>query len=118
MTQLNIFDVEPKINEFQIERATVRDYSSFAKYACVLGEIPKRIKVPYEGKKWGETYEEWESYVLAIWRYQKKKGQCSWEEACELFKVYRDGRIPAPLLVTIKHSIEFKPEVVIRYLEG
>ena len=72
--QLNIFDVEPAICEFDVMKANVKRGMGRVTYADVRVQVPKDAKCTDElprTTKQDDRYDIFEQYVMAIWRFQR-----------------------------------------------
>ncbi|WP_434787945.1 hypothetical protein V5R22_16010 [Bacillus thuringiensis] len=71
--QLNIFEVEPSICEFDVMKANVKKGTGRTTYADVRVQVPKNAKCTDElprTTKQDDRYDIFEQYVIAIWRFQ------------------------------------------------
>ena len=93
--QLNIFEVEPAICEFDVMKAMLRKELD-AIYADVRVQVPKNAKCTDElprTTKQDDRYDIFEQYVMAIWRFQRAVDKFfNWDTAEELCKAARDKR--------------------------
>lgn len=116
--QLNIFDVEPAICQFDVMRANVKRGTGRTTYADVRVQIPKKAKCTDELPRKTEPdprYEMFEEYAMAIWRFQRSlDSSFDWETAEELCKAARDKK--EIISVRIYLGSGFKPDVV-EYLQ-
>ena len=72
--QLNIFDVEPAICEFDVMKANVKRGTGRNTYADVRVQVPKNAKCTDElprTTKQDDRYDIFEQYAMAIWRFQR-----------------------------------------------
>ncbi|QWI46699.1 cell division protein SepF [Bacillus mycoides] len=112
--QLNIFDVEPAICEFDVMKANVKKGTGRTTYADVRVQVPKNAKctdeLPRETKP-DPRYETFEEYAIAIWRFQRSLDSLfNWETAEELCKAARDKKEAIPVRIYLGSG--FKPDVV------
>ncbi|ARJ21157.1 cell division protein SepF [Bacillus mycoides] len=112
--QLNIFDVEPAICEFDVMKANVKRGTGRTTYADVRVQVPKKAKCTDELPRKTEPddrYELFEQYAIAIWRYERSiDSSCKWETAEELCKAARDKKEDIPVRIYLGSG--FKPDVV------
>ncbi|MDA2118803.1 cell division protein SepF [Bacillus cereus] len=112
--QLNIFDVEPEICQFDVMKANVKRGTGRTTYADVRVHVPKNAKCTDElprKTKPDERYELFEQYAMAIWRYERSiDNSCNWETAEELCKAARDKKEDIPVRIYLGSG--FKPDVV------
>ncbi|MED3090219.1 cell division protein SepF [Bacillus toyonensis] len=112
--QLNIFDVEPAICEFDVMKANVKKGTGRVTYADVRVQVPKKAKCTDELPRKIEPdprYEMFEEYAMAIWRFQRSLDRSfNWETAEELCKAARDKK--EIISVRIYLGSGFKPDVV------
>ncbi len=94
--QLNIFDVEPEICQFDVMKANVKKGTGRTTYADVRVQVPKNAKCTDELPRKtnpDERYELFEQYAIAIWRFQRAVDKAfNWEIAEELCKAARDKK--------------------------
>ncbi|HGH7177563.1 TPA: cell division protein SepF [Bacillus wiedmannii] len=117
--QLNIFDVEPEILQFDIRKAYVKQSKGKVSFADIVAKIPKNAKDADELPKKTTTadyrFDLFMDYVTALWRYRRSKVKnFSWEEAEELCKKMRDQGEAVSLRVYFDSG--FKPVTVDKYL--
>lgn len=112
--QLNIFDVEPAVIQFDVMKAKVRRTKSKVTYADVRVLIPKNAKCTDElpkTAKQDDRYELFEQYAMAIWRFQRGLDKLfNWEAAEELCKAARDKKEVIPIRIYLGSG--FQPDVV------
>ncbi|MFJ6189431.1 cell division protein SepF [Bacillus thuringiensis] len=112
--QLNIFDVEPAIYEFDVMKANVKKGTGRNTYADVRVQVPKNAKCMDElprTTKQDDRYDIFEQYVMAIWRFQRAVDKFfDWDTAEELCKAARDKKEIIPVRVYLGSG--FKPDVV------
>ncbi|PHB87479.1 cell division protein SepF [Bacillus toyonensis] len=112
--QLNIFDVEPAICEFDVMKANVKKGTGRVTYADVRVQVPKSAKGTDELPRTtnpDDRYETFEQYAMAIWRFQRGMDKLfNWEEAEELCKAARDKK--EAISVRVYLGSGFKPNVV------
>ncbi|MGX5507218.1 cell division protein SepF [Bacillus toyonensis] len=112
--QLNIFDVEPEICQFDVMKANVKKGTGRTTYADVRVQIPKNAKCTDElprKTKPDVRYELFEQYAIAIWRFQRAVDKLfNWETAEELCKAARDKKETIPIRIYLGSG--FKPDVV------
>ncbi|WP_144506670.1 cell division protein SepF [Bacillus mycoides] len=112
--QLNIFDVEPAVIQFDVMKAKVRRTKSKVTYADVRVLIPKNAKCTDELPKTtspDDRYETFEQYAMAIWRFQRAIDKLfNWESAEELCKAVRDKKEVIPVRIYLGSG--FNPDVV------
>ncbi|MEH7458490.1 cell division protein SepF [Bacillus sp. JJ1127] len=112
--QLNIFDVEPEIMQFDVSKANVKRGTGKITYADVRVLIPRNAKSTDElprTTKADDRYEEFEEHAIGIWRYQRALDKLfEWEVAEELCKAARDHKEAIPVRVYLGSG--FKPDVV------
>ncbi|MGH0585634.1 cell division protein SepF [Bacillus mycoides] len=112
--QLNIFDVEPDICQFDVMKANVKKGTGRTTYADVRVQVPKNAKCTDELPRKTEPdprYETFEEYAIAIWRFQRSLDRLfNWETAEELCKAARDKKEAIPVRIYLGSG--FKPDVV------
>ncbi|ARJ20083.1 cell division protein SepF [Bacillus mycoides] len=112
--QLNIFDVEPAICQFDVMKANVKRGNGRTTYADVRVQVPKDAKCTDElprTTKQDDRYETFEQYVIAIWRFQRALDKLfNWDAAEELCKAARDRKEVIPIRVYLGSG--FQPDVV------
>ncbi|SDY43578.1 cell division protein SepF [Bacillus sp. 166amftsu] len=112
--QLNIFDVEPEIIQFDITKANVKKGAGRVTYTDVRVQVPKNAKCTDElprTTKQDDRYDIFEQYTMAIWRFQRRLDKLfNWEAAEELCKAARDKKEAIPVSVYLGSG--FKPDVV------
>ncbi|MEN1934219.1 cell division protein SepF [Paenibacillus sp. 102] len=112
--QLNIFDVDPEIIQFDVTKANVKKGIGRVTYTDVRVQIPKIAKCTDELPRTtnpDDRYEIFEQYAMAIWRFQRGLGKLfNWEAAEELCKAARDTKEAIPVRVYLGSG--FKPNVV------
>ncbi|MEB9738061.1 cell division protein SepF [Bacillus cereus] len=112
--QLNIFDVEPAICEFDVMKANVKRETGRTTYADVRVQVPTNAKCTDElprTTKQDDRYDIFEQYVMAIWRFQRAVDKFfNWDTAEELCKTARDKREIIPVRIYLGSG--FKPDVV------
>ncbi|PEM60286.1 cell division protein SepF [Bacillus toyonensis] len=112
--QLNIFDVEPAICEFDVMKANVKKGTGRVTYADVRVQVPRNAKGTDElprTTKQDDRYDIFEQYVMAIWRFQRAVDKLfNWETAEELCKAARDKKEIIPVRIYLGSG--FKPDVV------
>ncbi|MED1047268.1 cell division protein SepF [Bacillus mycoides] len=112
--QLNIFDVEPEICQFDVMKANVKRGTGRATYADVRVQVPRNAKGTDElprTTKQDDRYDVFEQYVIAIWRYERSiDSSCNWETAEELCRAARDKKEAIPVRIYLGSG--FKPDVV------
>ncbi|WP_459503052.1 cell division protein SepF [Bacillus sp. C1] len=117
--QLNIFDVEPEIMQFDVGKAKVKRGIGRVTYADVRVLIPRNAKGTDElpsTTKADERYEEFENHTLGIWRYQRARDNSfKWDTAEELCKAARDHKEAIPVRIYLGSG--FHPSDVVEYLE-
>ncbi|USL05513.1 cell division protein SepF (plasmid) [Bacillus anthracis] len=116
--QLNIFDVEPEIVQFDIRKAHVKQTKGKVSFADVVAKIPKNAKDADELPKkitQDDRFDLFMDYVTALWRYKRSKVKnFSWEAAEELCKKMRDSGKAVRLRIYFDSG--FKPLSVEKYL--
>ncbi|PGC12925.1 cell division protein SepF [Bacillus wiedmannii] len=112
--QLNIFDVEPEICQFDVMKANVKRGTGRTTYADVRVHVPKNAKCADElprTTKQDDRYDVFEQYVMAIWRFQRAVDRLfNWDTAEELCKAARDKKEIIPVRIYLGSG--FKPDVV------
>ncbi|PFD35086.1 cell division protein SepF [Bacillus cereus] len=112
--QLNIFDVEPSVIQFDVKKASVKRNENKITYADIRVVIPRNAKCTDElpkTMKQDDRYELFEQYAMAIWRFQRALSKLfDWESAEELCKAARDKKEIIPIRVYLGSG--FKPDVV------
>lgn len=112
--QLNIFDVEPAICEFDAMKANVKRGTGRTTYADVRVQVPTNAKCTDElprTTKQDDRYDIFEQYVMAIWRFQRAVDKFfNWDTAEELCRAARDKKEIIPVRVYLGSG--FKPDVV------
>ncbi|PED84331.1 cell division protein SepF [Bacillus pseudomycoides] len=112
--QLNIFDIEPEIVQFDISKANVKRGTGRVTYADVRVQVPKNAKCTDELPRKttpDHRYEMFEQYAMGIWRFQRAMDNLfNWEAAEELCKAARDHKEAIPVRVYLGSG--FKPDVV------
>ncbi|MCU5330656.1 cell division protein SepF [Bacillus wiedmannii] len=112
--QLNIFDVEPAICEFDVMKANVKKGNGRVTYTDVRVQVPRNAKGTDElprTTKQDDRYDIFEQYVMAIWRFQRAVDRFfSWDTAEELCKAARDKKETIPVRIYLGSG--FKPDVV------
>ncbi|WP_144561610.1 cell division protein SepF [Bacillus mycoides] len=112
--QLNIFDVEPDIIQFDVSKANVKRGTGRVTYTDVRVLIPKNAKCTDElprTTKQDDRYELFENYAIGIWRFQRWQDKLfNWEAAEELCKAARDHNEVVPVRIYLGSG--FKPNVV------
>ncbi|MED1406938.1 cell division protein SepF [Bacillus mycoides] len=116
--QLNIFDIEPEIVQFDIRKAHVKQSKGKVSFTDVVAKIPKNAKDANElPKKTTADYrfDLFMDYVTALWRYRRSKEKnFSWEVAEEMCKKMRDQGESVRLRIFMNSG--FKPVTVDKYL--
>lgn len=114
--QLNIFDVEPNILQFDVNKANVKQRGKVV-YADVRVLVPKSAKCTDElppSTKQDDRYDAFEEHAIAIWRFHRALDeQFTWEAAEELCKAARDRKEAIPARVYLG---DFSPTNVVEYL--
>ncbi|AFQ14935.1 cell division protein SepF [Bacillus thuringiensis] len=114
LKQLNIFDVEPAICEFDVMKANVKRGPGRVTYADVRVRVPKNAKCTDElprTTKQDDRYDIFEHYTMAIWRFQRAVDKFfNWDAAEELCKAARDKKEIIPVRIYLGSG--FKPDVV------
>ncbi|WJE54301.1 cell division protein SepF [Bacillus cereus] len=117
--QLNIFDVEPEIMQFNVSKAKVKRGTGKITYADVRVLIPREAKGTDElprTTKASESYEVFEEHTIGVWRYQRARDKSfNWETAEELCKAARDHKEAIPVRVHL--GTGFIPSNVVEYLK-
>lgn len=117
--QLNIFDVDPEIMQFDVSKANVKRGTGKITYADVRVLIPRNARSTDElprTTKADERYEEFEEHAIGIWRYQRERDKLfNWEAAEELCRAARDHKEAIP--VRIYFGSGFCPNNVVEYLK-
>ncbi|WP_243523710.1 cell division protein SepF [Bacillus pseudomycoides] len=112
--QLNIFDVEPDIIQFDVSKANVKRGTGKITYTDVRVLVPKKAKCTDELPRKIEPddrYELFEDYAMGIWRFQRGRDKLfNWEAAEELCKAARDHKEVIPVRIYL--GTAFKPNVV------
>ncbi|MDM5189378.1 cell division protein SepF [Bacillus sp. DX4.1] len=112
--QLNIFDVEPDIIQFDVCKANVKRGIGKITYTDVRVQIPKNAKSTDElprTTKPDEQYEIFEDYTIGIWRFHREQDKLfNWEAAEELCRAARDYKEAIPVRIYLGSG--FKPNVV------
>lgn len=112
--QLNIFDVEPSVIQFDVKKASVKRNKNKITYADIRVIIPKNAKCTEElpkTTKQDDRYEMFEQYTMAIWRFQRALDKLfDWESAVELCKAARDRKEVISLRIYLGSG--FNPNVV------
>ncbi|WP_460271916.1 cell division protein SepF [Bacillus sp. NEAU-Y102] len=112
--QLNIFDVEPEICQFDVNKANVKRGPGRVTYADVRVHVPKNAKCTDElprTTKQDDRYDIFEHYTMAIWRFQRSIDKFfNWDAAEELCKAARDKKEIIPVRIYLESG--FKPDVV------
>ncbi|MED1564399.1 cell division protein SepF [Bacillus paramycoides] len=112
--QLNIFDVEPAICEFDVRKANMKKGTGRVTYVDVRVRVPKNAKGTDElprTTKQDDRYDIFEQYTMAIWRFQRTVDKLfNWETAEELCKAARDKKEIIPVRVYLGSG--FKLDVV------
>ncbi|MFD0768840.1 cell division protein SepF [Bacillus sp. CGMCC 1.60114] len=117
--QLNIFDVEPEIMQFDISKATVKRGTGNITYTDVRVQIPSVAKSTDElprTTKQDDRYEIFEEHAIGIWRFNREHDSSfNWEAAEELCKAARDHKETIPLRIHLGEG--FCPVNVVEYLK-
>ncbi|MBJ8151331.1 cell division protein SepF [Bacillus cereus] len=112
--QLNIFDVDPAICEFDVMKANVKKGNRRVTYADVRVQVPRNAKGTDElprTTKQDDRYDIFEQYTMAIWRFQRAVDKFfNWDAAEELCKAARDKKEIIPVRIYLGSG--FKPDVV------
>lgn len=112
--QLNIFEVEPTIMQFDVSKARVKRGIGKGTYADVRVSVPRHAKSTDELPRTtrpDERYEMFEQYAMGIWRFQRAIDKpFQWEAAEELCKAARDKG--ESISVRIYLGSDFRPNVV------
>ncbi|MDM5155871.1 cell division protein SepF [Bacillus sp. DX1.1] len=112
--QLNIFDVEPEIIQFDVLKASVKRGTGKITYTDVRVQIPNNAKSTDELPRTtnpDDRYETFEDYTMGIWRFQRARDKLfNWETAEELCKAARDHKEVIPVRIHLESG--FKPNVV------
>lgn len=112
--QLNIFDVEPSICQFDVMKANVKRGAGRTTYADVRVQVSKDAKCTDELPrtiKQDDRYDIFEQYTMAIWRFHRAVDNLfNWETAEELCKAARDKKEIISVRVYLESG--FKPDVV------
>ncbi|PEE36098.1 cell division protein SepF [Bacillus pseudomycoides] len=112
--QLNIFDVEPEIIQFDISKANVKKGAGRVTYTDVRVQIPKNAKSTDELPRTtnaDDRYEIFENYTMGIWRFQRARDKLfNWEAAEELCKAARNRKEAIPVRIYLGSG--FKPNVI------
>lgn len=116
--QLNIFDVEPEIMQFDVNKARVKRGTGKVTYADVRVLIPRNAKgtdeLPRKTNP-SESYEIFEEHAIGIWRYQRARDKSfNWDAAEELCKAARDHKEAIPVRIYLGSG--FCPNNVVEYL--
>ncbi|WP_242223679.1 cell division protein SepF [Bacillus cereus group sp. BfR-BA-01380] len=117
--QLNIFDVEPNIMEFDVTKAKVKRGTGNVAYADVRVVVPRNAKsideLPRTIKP-DNRYETFEEHVMGAWRFIRATDKSfNWEAAEELCKAARDHKEAIPVRIYLGSG--FSPQTVVEYLK-
>ncbi|HDT6575753.1 cell division protein SepF [Bacillus cereus] len=116
--QLNMFEVEPTLMQFDASKARVKRGVGKVTYADVRVAIPRHAKSTDELPRTtspDERYETFEQYTMGIWRFQRAMDKrFQWEAAEELCKAARDKKEIVRIRIYLGNG--FKPDVV-EYLQ-
>ncbi|MDP7979113.1 cell division protein SepF [Bacillus multifaciens] len=117
--QLNIFEVEPNIMEFDVTKAKVKRRTGNITYTDVCVVVPRNARSTDElpkTTKADDRYEVFEEHAVAIWRFNREKDNAfSWEAAEELCKAARDHKEAIPARIYLGSG--FCPNNVVEYLK-